>query len=36
MSFNAKDMTQGGQIASMRIRMFSQMGSVPAEGEMTP
>lgn len=22
MSFNAKDMTQGGQIASMRIRMF--------------
>ncbi|EFD9237632.1 TPA: conjugal transfer protein TraD, partial [Escherichia coli] len=21
MSFNAKDMTQGGQIASMRIRM---------------
>ncbi|ENV3144934.1 conjugal transfer protein TraD, partial [Escherichia coli] len=24
MSFNAKDMTQGGQIASMRIRMFSQ------------
>ncbi|ENT9451423.1 conjugal transfer protein TraD, partial [Escherichia coli] len=23
MSFNAKDMTQGGQIASMRIRMFS-------------
>ncbi|EOP2638228.1 conjugal transfer protein TraD, partial [Escherichia coli] len=25
MSFNAKDMTQGGQIASMRIRMFSQI-----------
>ncbi|MES4430397.1 conjugal transfer protein TraD, partial [Escherichia coli] len=22
MSFNAKDMTQGGQIASMRIRML--------------
>ena len=27
MSFNAKDMTQGGQIASMRIRMFSQIAS---------
>ncbi|HIB1651916.1 TPA: conjugal transfer protein TraD, partial [Salmonella enterica subsp. enterica serovar Muenchen] len=25
MSFTAKDMTQGGQIASMRIRMFSQI-----------
>ncbi|RLK64935.1 conjugal transfer protein TraD, partial [Klebsiella pneumoniae] len=22
MSFNAKDMTQGGQIANMRFRMF--------------
>ncbi|ENP3041225.1 conjugal transfer protein TraD, partial [Salmonella enterica] len=28
MSFNAKDMTQGGQIASMRIRMFSQIASI--------
>ncbi|WP_432758948.1 MobF family relaxase [Escherichia coli] len=27
MSFNAKDMTQGGQIASMRIRMFSQIAN---------
>ncbi|HBX6906339.1 conjugal transfer protein TraD, partial [Klebsiella pneumoniae subsp. pneumoniae] len=24
MSFNAKDMTQGGQIANMRFRMFGQ------------
>ncbi len=28
MSFNAKDMTQGGQIASMRIRMFSQIANI--------
>ena len=28
MSFNAKDMTQGGQIASMRIRMFSQIANL--------
>lgn len=28
MSFNAKDMTQGGQIASMRIRMFSQIACI--------
>ncbi|EEW1769121.1 conjugal transfer protein TraD [Escherichia coli] len=28
MSFNAKDMTQGGQIASMRIRMFSQIANM--------
>ncbi|VCY53682.1 Coupling protein TraD [Escherichia coli] len=27
MSFNAKDMT-GGQIASMRIRMFSQIANI--------
>ncbi|MDK2448123.1 hypothetical protein QJ146_27555, partial [Escherichia coli] len=26
--FNAKDMTQGGQIASMRIRMFSQIANI--------
>ena len=25
MSFNAKDMTQGGQIANMRFRMFGQI-----------
>lgn len=29
MSFNAKDMTQGGQIASMRIRMFVSGSSEP-------
>lgn len=29
MSFNAKDMTQGGQIASMRIRMFVSDSSEP-------
>lgn len=29
MSFNAKDMTQGGQIASMRIRMFVSVNGVP-------
>ena len=28
MSFNAKDMTQGGQIVSMRIRMFSQIANI--------
>ncbi len=28
MSFNAKDMTRGGQIASMRIRMFSQIANI--------
>nr|MDZ8542019.1 type IV conjugative transfer system coupling protein TraD [Escherichia coli] len=28
MSFNAKNMTQGGQIASMRIRMFSQIANI--------
>ncbi len=28
MSFNAKDMTQSGQIASMRIRMFSQIANI--------
>lgn len=28
MSFNAKDMTQGGQIASMRIRMFTQIANI--------
>ena len=28
MSFNAKDMTQGGQIATMRIRMFSQIANI--------
>ncbi|HDD2122804.1 TPA: type IV conjugative transfer system coupling protein TraD [Salmonella enterica] len=28
MSFTAKDMTQGGQIASMRIRMFSQIANI--------
>ncbi|EEW7523127.1 conjugative transfer relaxase/helicase TraI [Escherichia coli] len=28
MTFNAKDMTQGGQIASMRIRMFSQIANI--------
>ena len=28
MSFNAKDMTKGGQIASMRIRMFSQIANI--------
>lgn len=29
MSFNAKDMTQGGQIASMRIRMFVSVQQEP-------
>lgn len=29
MSFNAKDMTQGGQIASMRIRMFVSVNGAP-------
>jgi len=28
MSFNAKDMTQGGQIAFMRLRMFTQIGNL--------
>jgi hypothetical protein len=28
MSFNAKDMTQGGQIASMRFRMFGQIAII--------
>lgn len=28
MSFNAKDMTQGGQIASMRFRMFGQIANI--------
>ncbi|BEM85485.1 conjugal transfer protein TraD (plasmid) [Serratia marcescens] len=28
MSFNAKDMTQGGQIAFMRLRMFAQIGNL--------
>lgn len=28
MSFNAKDMTRGGRIASMRIRMFSQIANI--------
>ncbi|PHK84864.1 conjugal transfer protein TraD, partial [Salmonella enterica subsp. enterica serovar Typhimurium] len=28
MSFNAKNMTQGGQIASMSIRMFSQLAGI--------
>lgn len=28
MSFNAKDMTQGGQIANMRFRMFGQIANV--------
>lgn len=32
MSFNAKDMTQGGQIASMRIRMFSQIANIMLYG----
>ncbi|VDA77684.1 Coupling protein TraD [Klebsiella pneumoniae] len=28
MSFNAKDMTQGGQIANMRFRMFGQIANI--------
>lgn len=28
MSFNAKDMTQGGQIAFIRLRMFTQIGNL--------
>lgn len=28
MSFNAKDMTQGGQIANMRFRMFGQIAII--------
>ncbi|WGM03689.1 type IV conjugative transfer system coupling protein TraD [Arsenophonus nasoniae] len=28
MSFNAKDMTQGGQIAFMRLRMFGQISNI--------
>ncbi len=28
MSFNAKDMTQGEQIAFMRLRMFAQIGNL--------
>ena len=28
MSFNAKDMTQGGQIANMRVRMFGQIANI--------
>lgn len=28
MSFNAKDMTQGGQIAAMRFRMFGQIANI--------
>lgn len=28
MSFNARDMTQGGQIASMHIHMFSQIANI--------
>lgn len=39
MSFNAKDMTQGGQIASMRIRMFSQIANImlyPSSGQLRP
>ncbi len=35
MSFNAKDMTQGGQIASMRIRMFVT-GSFKPSGLFPP
>ncbi|MCZ5183820.1 conjugal transfer protein TraD [Escherichia coli] len=36
MSFNAKDMTQGGQIASMRIRMFSQIANIMVTGSFKP
>nr|WP_187212352.1 hypothetical protein [Serratia nematodiphila] len=28
MSFNAKDMTQGGQLAFMRLRLFVRIGYV--------
>ncbi|MBB9640893.1 hypothetical protein FSK00_023875, partial [Escherichia coli] len=35
MSFNAKDMTQGGQIASMRIRMFSQIANIMRKRKLT-
>ncbi len=35
MSFNAKDMTQGGQIASMRIRMFVSVQPEPSGQNLT-